>query len=93
MAGKTNKMRAEEKFLIQIIKANRHMQDSFAKAEITHLHGKFSVTREDINKNVKIFQLKDYPLIQIQKQVDTKQSPEENLNELQRTEAFRGLIL
>lgn len=26
------------------------------------------------------------------KQMDTKQSPEENLNELQRAEAFRGFI-
>lgn len=68
------------------------MQHSLAEAGITHLCEKFSVTREDTNKNDKIFQLKDYPLIQIQKQMDTKQSPEENLDELERTEAFRGFI-
>lgn len=69
------------------------MQDSFAKAGIIHLYEEFSVTREDIKKKDKIIQLRDYPLIQIQKPVDTKQSPQENLNELQRTETFRDFIL
>lgn len=69
------------------------MQDSFAKAGIIHLCEEFSVTREDIKKKDKIIQLRDYPLIQIQKPVDTKQSPQENLNELQRTETFRDFIL
>ena len=54
---------------------------------------KISVTWESINKNGIIIQLRDYPFIQIQKQMDTQQSPEENLNELQRTEAFRAFIL
>lgn len=61
------------------------MQDYLAKAGITQLCERFFGTREAINKNDKIFQLKYYPLIQIQKHMDTKQSPEENLNELQRT--------
>lgn len=69
------------------------MQDSFAKAGIIHLCEEFSVTREDIKKKDKIIQLRDYPLIQIQKPVDTKQSPQENLNELQRTETFGDFIL
>lgn len=69
------------------------MQDSFAKAGIIHLCEEFSVTREDIKKKDKIIQLRDYPLIQIQKPMDTKQSPQENLNELQRTETFRDFIL
>lgn len=51
------------------------MQDSFAKAGITHLYEKFSVTREDINKNDKIFQLKDYPLIQIQSKWTLNKAP------------------
>ena len=54
---------------------------------------KISVTWESINKNGIIIQLRDYPFIQIQKQMDTQQSPEENLNELQRTEAFRAFIV
>ena len=54
---------------------------------------KISVTWESINKNGIIIQLRDYPFIQIQKQMDSQQSPEENLNELQRTEAFRAFIL
>jgi len=54
---------------------------------------KVSVTWESINKNGIIIQLRDYPFIQIQKQMDTQQSPEENLNELQRTEAFRAFIV
>lgn len=69
------------------------MQDSFAKAGIIHLCEEFSVTREDIKKKDKIIQLRDYPLIQIQKPMDTKQSPQENLNELQRTETFRDFTL
>ena len=69
------------------------MQDSFAKVGLTHLHEKISVTREAINKNGKIIQLRDYPLIQIQKQMDPQQRPKHNLNELQRTEAFRDFIL
>ena len=54
---------------------------------------KISVTWESINKNGIIIQLRDLPFIQIQKQMDTQQSPEENLNELQRTEAFRAFIV
>ena len=70
------------------------MQDSSAKAGITHFYKKkTSVTWESINKNGIIIQLRDYAFIQIQKQMDTQQSPEENLNELQRPEAFRAFIL
>lgn len=69
------------------------MQDSFAKVGLTHLREKISVTREAIDKNGNIIQLRDYPLIQIQKQMDPQQRPKDNLNELRRTEAFRDSIL
>lgn len=52
------------------------MDSSFAKAGLSHLHEAFSGTGEDINKNHKTFQLKDYPLIQTYKLADTEQSPQ-----------------
>lgn len=56
------------------------MGSSFAKAGIFCLHETFSGTGEDINKNHKTFQLKDYPLIQTHKLADIEQSPKEKLN-------------
>lgn len=52
------------------------MGSSFAKAGLSCLHEAFSGTGEDINKNHKTFQLKDYPLIQTYKLADTEQSPQ-----------------
>lgn len=76
-AGITAQMRAQGGLLVRV---NRHMGSSFAKAGIPCLHETFLGSGEDINKNHKTYQLKDYPLIQTHKLADTEQSPKEKLN-------------
>lgn len=66
------------------------MGSSFAKAGLSCLHEAFSGTGEDINKNHKTFQLKDYPLIQTYKLADTEQSPQRKAKLTSKSRGFGG---